>query len=81
MIKILVNFPVGCETCRHYNGDVTCRAYPGGIPLPIQSGQTDHREPQKGDQGIQYEPTDEFAMRLQAKGVPVDFNYQPSARK
>jgi len=38
-----------------------CSAYPGGIPLGILAGEMDHRKPQKGDRGIQYE-----------KGEPIE---------
>ncbi len=52
--------PVGhvigiCHLCRHRLGVYTCRAYRTGIPLAILTGDLDHREPQPGDHGIQFQ--------------------------
>jgi hypothetical protein len=50
-----------CIQCRHFNlpqrGDrrPVCLAYPRGIPFGILAGEIDHRKPQPGDNGIQYE--------------------------
>jgi hypothetical protein len=46
-----------CQTCRHFDpySGIRCAAFPNGIPLPIQDGQVDHRNPVQGDHGIQYE--------------------------
>lgn len=54
----------GCNTCKHWNGFVACRAYPKGIPFPIMAGEIPHLEsiPGKGkvpsDGGVFYEPID-----------------------
>lgn len=45
----------GCDNCKHYNGGLGCKAYPGGIPWPILSGAVAHDKPLPGDHGIQYE--------------------------
>lgn len=52
--------PPICYSCIHYNG-LTCEAYPDGIPQSILESTADHRDPQPGDHGIQFEqdPTKE----------------------
>jgi len=45
-----------CANCKHRIGLLTCAAYPGGIPWPIQSGDVSHLVPLPGDNGIQFEP-------------------------
>jgi len=45
-----------CATCKHNHGDVTCDAFPDGIPDVLLKPEGRHREPIDGDHGIQYEP-------------------------
>lgn len=48
-----------CNTCKHFilfSNPPRCKAFPAGIPDEILSGDDDHREPFRGDNGIQYEP-------------------------
>jgi hypothetical protein len=47
----------GCRGCRHYLVELTCSAFPEGIPLVIISGQIQHTEilPKQGNT-IVYEP-------------------------
>jgi len=45
-----------CITCKHFRGDMSCAAYPGGIPWPILSGDVSHDKPRFDDNGIQFEP-------------------------
>lgn len=56
--------PPQCLSCTHWvspldrDGDdetQTCAAYPDGIPDDIWWNKTDHRQPAKGDHGIQWE--------------------------
>ena len=47
-----------CETCRNYEGEHRCRAFPDGIPQNILDGKHDHRRPYPGDHGVQYEHQD-----------------------
>lgn len=48
--------PPMCEVCAHNNGDFTCEAFPGGIPIEISGKKRiDHRFPFPGDAGIQFE--------------------------
>ena len=35
-------------------GEITCKAFPGGIPDEILHGLNDHKKPFKGDNGIQF---------------------------
>jgi len=43
--------PMCMECARHY-GDLTCEAFPEGIPDPIVMNQHDHREAFKGDKDL-----------------------------
>lgn len=47
-----------CLKCRHFDLNLTCKAFPDGIPEEIMTGQHDHRNPYPGDQGIRYEPVE-----------------------
>jgi len=51
------HFPL-CNKCTHDRGNASCKAFPGGIPIEILSGQADHRESFPGDNGIHFEPSD-----------------------
>ena len=44
-----------CMTCKFRLLDWSCEAYPDGIPEEIFNGEVDHKEPYKGDHGIQFE--------------------------
>jgi hypothetical protein len=54
-----------CHTCQHFRspfsgdgtgeGGPTCAAFPDGIPEAILTNQVDHRDPQPGDHGIQWQ--------------------------
>jgi len=54
-----------CHKCKHLNeetnddGEETCKAFPAGIPDDIIIGDTLHRVPVDGDNGITFEPRDE----------------------
>ena len=42
----------GCRHCKHLGEDeLTCAAYPDGIPLPIWSGECDHMVLRPGQNG------------------------------
>lgn len=69
-----------CQTCKHYNGDFTCKAFgERTIPDEIFRGDNDHEQPialQEND--ITYEPTKD-AQNLwkeldQAAGLPDEFD-------
>ena len=44
-----------CHTCKHYNDDLTCAAFPEGVPSAILAGEVAHDTSVMGDHGIQYE--------------------------
>ena len=43
-----------CHSCVHWRGDLTCDAYPEGVPAGILSNELSHLEPLPGDGGITY---------------------------
>ena len=45
-----------CFMCKNYLDKLQCEAFPGGIPDKIINGEHDHKNPYKGDNGIQFEP-------------------------
>ena len=49
-----------CQLCTRYlpeKGDGrSCRAFPGGIPLPIWKAEVIHDRPYAGDHDLQFEP-------------------------
>lgn len=51
--------PPICLKCKHYHRDkvneLTCEAYPDGIPDEILQSVVDHTESYEGDHGIQFE--------------------------
>ena len=55
-LKGLEHKDVDCDLCKHVHKDrVTCKAFPGVIPIEIWSGDVVHTEPYPGDNGIQFE--------------------------
>ena len=40
-----------CATCKHYNKDLTCKAFPDGVPEKIITGLQEHNEPIAGQVG------------------------------
>lgn len=51
-----------CTGCRHLLTLRSCRAFPGGIPLPIAQSRHDHVEPFPGDGGLRFEPSTDDAQ-------------------
>lgn len=49
-----------CRGCVHLHDQrqvgIRCDAFPDGIPTPILTNERDHREPYRGDHGIQFDP-------------------------
>ena len=61
-----------CWQCKHYREDVTCAAFPKGIPAEILESEADHRRPYTGDHGIHFEPLpDSRDVTGKPKKVPV----------
>lgn len=48
-----------CLECAHYEGALTCKAYPEGIPAEIATGKHDHRKPYPGDGGVRFKAATE----------------------
>lgn len=47
-----------CMSCKHFDraaDDLSCAAFPDGIPDAIIENRLDHRQPIDGDNGIQFE--------------------------
>ncbi len=48
-----------CARCKHFHSKDTtgnnCDAYPDGIPNIILTNEHNHRQPYRGDKGIQFE--------------------------
>lgn len=55
MTSIAMNL---CQCCARFHREsafpVTCEAFPKGIPDAIFDAEADHREPFKGDRGLQF---------------------------
>lgn len=47
--------PIQCASCKHYNKDLKCDAFPSGIPDEILTGVVDHNNPYPGDHNIRFE--------------------------
>ena len=50
-----VRWKTPCMTCKHFDAQGICEAFPDGIPAEIYSGHNKHTKPYPGDRGIQYE--------------------------
>lgn len=49
-----------CSFCAHLLDDGLgrkCKAFPGGIPMPIWMGENKHTEPYSGDGGVTFSPS------------------------
>jgi hypothetical protein len=56
-----------CMSCRHYDRsdeaeEITCSAYPDGIPELILESEVDHRYPYRGDRGITFDLDPRYPM-------------------
>ncbi|OBZ11881.1 hypothetical protein A8L34_16295 [Bacillus sp. FJAT-27264] len=58
-----MDITVPCVFCKHFNRDdranMSCMAFPNGIPSTIQDLKFIHTTPYPTDNGIQYEPVNE----------------------
>lgn len=74
-----------CFICKHFKGLLTCEAYPERIPSEILEF-FDHRKHFEGDNGIRYEPMEEFVNEFPEdenkleKGGPGSGNFDHAGR-
>jgi hypothetical protein len=47
-----------CIYCKHYKGDLKCKAFSNGIPKDILSRSIYHTQSIDGDNGIEFEVVD-----------------------
>jgi hypothetical protein len=53
-----------CERCIFRFADqLTCVAFPKGVPAEIIHGRFDHRQPFEGDGGIRFVPSRQYARQ------------------
>lgn len=45
-----------CHECKHYDGHLSCPAFPEGIPSVILMNEISHKKPLEGDNGITFTP-------------------------
>ena len=45
-----------CHGCKHWTGELKCKAFPEGIPIGVLANELSHEEPLPGDNGIVFEP-------------------------
>jgi hypothetical protein len=50
-----------CERCKWRVVLPFCRAFPDGIPEAIMTGKFDHKNMYPGNNGVRFEPTEEYA--------------------
>ncbi len=55
-LQAIGNVDFDCDLCKHIHRDnVTCDAFPDGIPMIILSNQKAHTKPYPNDNGIRFE--------------------------
>jgi len=64
-----------CAYCVRYRQNLTCDAFPGGIPAEIIYDRFDHRMPHTDDRGLQFllRPGDELPRRFEEIPTPQSF--------
>lgn len=56
-----------CGICLRYRGELTCDAFPRGIPEIILTGEWDHRKSHAGDNDKTFKPLPKI---LEKSGIP-----------
>lgn len=55
-LQAVSNIDFDCDLCKHVHKDnITCDAFPDGIPIEILSNQKAHTKPYPNDGGIRFE--------------------------
>ena len=65
---------ITCPNCINYLGDLTCKAFPKGIPDEILLGNEDHTKPYPGDRGFQFkidQSNDLFQILIEKFGASI----------
>jgi len=57
-----------CESCKHFRSDMTCKAFPRGIPDVVISGNNPHFDKIESDRNVQWEPKDWKSLNVDAIG-------------
>jgi len=74
---------IACAFCSRLDSNSekrVCSAFPKGIPNKILSGDDQHREPFKGDGGLQWSPLLGFEW-MDIPEVIQDFDINPNFRQ
>jgi hypothetical protein len=60
---------LNCAFCKHLRSSqgetLTCEAFPNGIPEPIATTKVEHTSSYPSDNGIRFEPSEEFAFMFE----------------
>jgi hypothetical protein len=58
---------LGCAFCKHFQQDLTCKAFPDGIPLEIVGGTLEHLKVLPGQKGKVVFEQGEYLQNVESK--------------